>query len=496
MDSSVSSGSSAPIPRRTFVKSVSAASLGVAIGGVGSLSALETVTRRRRYAIVGVGHRSEMYVDAIVRDHGDAAELVGICDRNPGRLGVCRDLISARGGKPPSAYSAEQFGLMIGETKPDVVIVTVPCGNHHEYILRALDAGCDVITEKAMATTAEACARIIEARRRSGKTVRVTHNYRYSPPRTQLKELLMSGEIGDVLSVDFHWMLNTQHGADYFRRWHSQKEISGGLMVHKASHHFDLVNWWLSAVPVSVTATGKREFYTPAMAERLGLESYHERCHTCPETEKCSFHLDIAAEPRLKRLYLDQECYDGYFRDRCVWRPSINIEDTMNVLVTYDNGVTMSYSLNAFNAWEGYTIAFNGTKGRIEHSLVEESYIAGTGTIQGGIAAGGVKTRVMPLRGPSREIEPWTGVGSHGGGDAAMLADLFSPQAPADKYRRAADERAGAYAVLVGAAANQCFETGGRVEIGALVPGLGRPDFPAMPGRSESVPMPPKARIG
>ena len=59
----------------------------------------------------------------------------------------------------------------------------------------------------------------------------------------------MSGVIGDVLSVDFHWMLDTHHGADYFRRWHRNKQNSGGLMVHKATHHFDLVNWWLSSVP-------------------------------------------------------------------------------------------------------------------------------------------------------------------------------------------------------------------------------------------------------
>ena len=117
----------------------------------------------------------------------------------------------------------------------------------------------------------------------------------------------MSGVIGDVLSVDFHWLLDTVHGADYFRRWHANKANSGGLMVHKASHHFDLMNWWLSAVPVSVMANGKREFYTPRMAKRLGLQSHHERCHTCPEKGKCTFVLDLARNKNLKELYLDQE---------------------------------------------------------------------------------------------------------------------------------------------------------------------------------------------
>ena len=137
--------------------------------------------------------------------------------------------------------------------------------------MRALDAGCDCITEKPLTTTPEKAQRILDACKRNNRHVRVLFNYRYSPPRTQIKDLLMSGAIGDVLSVDFHWLLNTSHGADYFRRWHSQKEISGGLMVHKATHHFDLVNWWLGSDPEIVMAYGKKEFYTPAMAKRMGL---------------------------------------------------------------------------------------------------------------------------------------------------------------------------------------------------------------------------------
>ena len=98
----------------------------------------------------------------------------------------------------------------------------------------------------------------------------------------------MSGVIGEVLSLDFHWLLNIHHGADYFRRWHRNKENSGGLMVHKATHHFDLINWWLSSVPESVFAQGHRNFYTPKTADRYGLVNRTERCLTCPETT-CHF---------------------------------------------------------------------------------------------------------------------------------------------------------------------------------------------------------------
>jgi len=477
------------VDRRTFVKTLTAA--GLALGAAPAAFA-QAVAPRRRYAIVGCGSRHFMYQDAIEKTYKEHAQLVALCDLNPGRVEVAQARSTKNGAPVPPGYSNVDFEKMIKETKPDFVIVTTMDSTHADYIVRALEAGCDAITEKPLTTTAAMCQRILDATKRTGRHLRVTFNYRYSPPRTQVKDILMSGEIGDVLSVDFHWMLNTHHGADYFRRWHGEKKNSGGLMIHKASHHFDLVNWWLGALPVSVYATGKREFYTPAMAKRLGLESHHERCHTCPEQDKCGFFMSLANSPQLKALYLDQEKHDGYFRDRCVFAPHIDIEDTMNVLVTYDNKTTLAYSLNAFNAWEGYHVVFNGTKGRLEHSVVEQIYVnAGTSdSSQGAIAAGGVTTRVIPLRGAARNIEPWTGTGGHGGGDKVMLDEIFLADAPADKYLRASNEHAGAASILVGVAANECFKSGRPVKIADLVTGLQSPKYAPMPSRTGPVPMP------
>ena len=470
------------VDRRTLIKSAGAVALGIA-------SHAYSAAPRRRFAHVGLGSRARMYMTAITGKFRDGNELVAVCDSNEGRAALAAKTVAATGASKPQAYKAADFDRMIRETKPQTVIVTTPDAIHSEYIIRALDAGCDVITEKPMTTTAEKAQAILDACKRSGRHVRVTFNYRYSPPRTQVKDLLMSGEIGDVLSVDFHWLLNTVHGADYFRRWHSNKAISGGLMVHKATHHFDLVNWWLGAQPQVVQSTGMRQFYTPTMAKRMGLKSHHERCLTCPEKSACNFYFDLAANPGLKALYLDNEKYDGYFRDQCVWRPDISIEDTMNVMVRYDTGTTLSYSLNAFNSWEGYHIAFNGTKGRIEHEIVEQVGVAGADDTPGKIKDDGVRTRVIPLRGAPRDVEPWTGKGGHGGGDDVMLTEIFG-SAPADKYKRASDERGGAYSCLIGIAANRGFETGQPVKIDELVTGLTPPDRAPMPSRTASLPMP------
>ena len=455
------------------------------------LAAPAPLSVRRTYAIVGTGSRSQMYRDAIEQAYPTHATLVGLCDSNSGRLQLARDRAQSHGATPPPVYQAAEFARMLAERRPDYVIVTTPDATHDEYIIRAMEAGCDVITEKPLTTTAERCQRLLEAKQRTGRNLRVTFNYRYSPARTQVKDLLMRGEIGDILSVDFHWMLNTSHGADYFRRWHAHKDISGGLLIHKASHHFDLVNWWLGALPVTVQATGKRDFYTPAIAARFGLTAPGPRCHTCAEKSRCGFHLDLAATPGLKALYLDHEHHDGYLRDRCVFRPEIDIEDTMNVLVGYDNGATLAYSLNAFNAWEGYTIAFNGTLGRIEHSIVESTYVNGTDTVQGGIATDGVTTRLIALRGAPRTLTPWASTGGHGGGDEVMLGEIFLPATTKpDPYRRASDERGGAAAILVGLAANQSIATGQPVRIAELLTAFTPPATAPMPGRTDPLPMP------
>jgi len=448
---------------------------------------------RKRFAQVGLGGRARMFTNAVVETYADHCQMVGLCDNNEGRLRLAAEQVKDKAGAVPT-FAAEQFDRMIAETKPNCVIVTTKDCHHDEYICRAMELGCDVITEKPMTTDQHKCRRIVDTQKKTQRRCRVTFNYRYSPPRTQVKDLLMSGVIGEVLSVDFHWLLDTHHGADYFRRWHRNKANSGGLMVHKATHHFDLVNWWLSDVPESVFALGHRRFYTPQTADRYGLTRRGERCHGCPEAERCSFRLDLAGNENLTKLYLDNEKHDGYYRDRCVFSDQIDIEDSMNVVVAYAGGAKMSYSLNAFMPWEGYTVAFNGSKGRIEHTCQESVYINADGTVPGALEKEGTTIKIFPHRQPAYQVDIWTAAGGHGGGDSPLLEDIFAADPPADKYMRAADQRGGAYSILTGVAANESMATGQAVRIADLVGGIGRPDYPPMPAADESLVMVPNVK--
>ena len=448
---------------------------------------------RKRFAQVGLGGRARMFTNAVVETYADHCEMVGLCDSNEGRLRLAAEQVKDKAGAVPT-FAAAQFDRMIAETKPHCVIVTTKDCHHDEYICRAMELGCDVITEKPMTTDQHKCRRIVDTQKKTQRRCRVTFNYRYSPPRTQVKDLLMSGVIGEVLSVDFHWLLDTHHGADYFRRWHRNKANSGGLMVHKATHHFDLVNWWLSDVPESVFAIGHRRFYTPQTADRYGLTRRGERCHGCPEAERCPFRLDLAGNENLTKLYLDNEKHDGYYRDRCVFSDQIDIEDSMNVVVAYAGGAKMSYSLNAFMPWEGYTVAFNGSKGRIEHTCQESVYINADGTVPGALKKEGTTIKIFPHRQPAYQVDIWTAAGGHGGGDSPLLEDIFAANPPTDKYMRAADQRGGAYSILTGVAANESMATGQAVRIADLVGGIGRPDYPSMPAADEPLPMLPDVK--
>ena len=440
---------------------------------------------KTRYAQVGLGDRSILFTWAITQQYAENSELVAICDSNPGRIEL-RQLMAQANGADPVSYLPEDFDRMIHETRPDVVVVTTMDATHNRYICRAMELGCDVITEKPMTTDAEKCQRIINTQKATGQQVRVTFNYRYAPFRTQVKELLMTGVIGDIKSVDFHWLLDTRHGADYFRRWHRNKRNSGGLLVHKATHHFDLINWWLSDVPEKVYATGSRQFYTPETAERYGFSSHSERCLNCSVAVNCPFFMDLT-EGSWKILYLDQEHHDGYFRDRCVFSPEIDIEDNIQAVVNYRSGASLSYSLHAFMPWEGYTVSFNGSKGRLEHICMETSYTSGDGSVPGELIPQGTKISIHPHFQAAYDVEVDEGGGGHGGADPLLMADIFASEKPPDPYFRAADHRSGAYSILTGIAANHSIETGQSIHIDSLVQGLDLPDYPSMPTSDEKL---------
>ena len=402
------------------------------------------MTERRRYALIGTGNRgTTMWGRDLLNGWRSDVDLVAICDTNPLRAERARTMIKSNA---PIYTSIEET---LVQSKPELVIVCTQDSNHDDIIVAALESGADVITEKPMTTSVDKIRRIRDAERRTGKRVDVSFNYRYSPTAARLKELLVSGAIGTLTSVDFHWYLDNSHGADYFRRWHAYVKNSGSLFVHKATHHFDLLNWYIASDPETVSAFGELRKYGKAGPFR------GPRCKDCPHAQDCDYFLDISQDPFLDALYEDPSEIDGYMRDACVFREDIDIYDTMTANIRYANSVTVSYSLNAFMPIEGHAIAFNGTHGRMELRQLEKQPWETPDADE-----------ILLVRSYGKGVEriqvPHAG-GGHFGGDDRMRNMIFHNGA--DPLGQRAGSRAGAMSVMVGLAALESAQSARTVRI-------------------------------
>ncbi len=438
-------------------------------------------TQRKRYALVGTGGRAGMYVDAIHDRYHANAVMVGLCDLSQTRMDWYNQQLAEKfDAAPLPTYQADQFDQMIAETKPDVVIVTSMDSTHHLYITRAMELGCDAITEKPMTIDAAKARLIFDTIAKTGRNLRVTFNYRYAPIATTAYRLLREGVIGQPLHVNFQWVLDTFHGADYFRRWHREKDKSGGLLVHKATHHFDIINWWLQSYPQQVFAFGDLKFYGRQNAEARGEHYDYSRYTGERAAASDPFALRLDANDTLRELYLAAEKDTGYLRDRNVFGDNITAEDTMSVTARYRNGVLLTYSLIAYSPWEGYRVAITGDKGRLEVDLTEQvgrTFVSGQeetpifAPSDPAVIAqfGGSEIRVFPMFGRPYTVEIPAAEGGHGGADPVMLEQIFSPNPPPDPYQRAASHIDGAASILMGIAANESIATGKMVEVDALL---------------------------
>jgi predicted dehydrogenase len=452
--------------RRKFLANTAVAGAAVMLPSLETLA--NTTNAKLKIVQVGAGHRgSGFWGRNLVDTFKDTLDYVGVYDLNPGRSEYAKNLY---GG---NCKQYLDFDKMLDDNKPDYVIVTTVDSTHHEYIVKALNKGYNVITEKPLTTDETKLKLILDAEKSSGKKVIVAFNYRHSAHNTRLKELLALQRIGKITSVDFHWYLNVYHGADYFRRWHSIMDKGGSLWVHKATHHFDLLNWWLNSEPVEVSAYGSLEHYGKNNSFR------GTKCRGCEHKPNCKFYWDINKDKRLVDLYVKNEQHDGYMRDGCVWRNEIDIYDKMSAQIVYANGVTANYSLTTYSPYEGWKIAFNGMKGRIE-TWEDIPYLEKMATDQANRHATEMSNNNQAAKNDFRQIMVMDNfskdyemvnipkvAGGHGGGDQVMQRRIFIDKNDNPNHVMA-DTRDGAMSILIGIAARKSIKEKRPVKISEL----------------------------
>lgn len=457
------------ITRRKFVKTTGTALAASVVISPALGNILENTFVKKRVAMVGTGSRGSSFFGKFLKEeYGDVVTFVGLCDINKGRVEYAKKYIGLH------CPTFTNFDEMLEKVGIDILMVTTVDATHHEFIIKGLQKNIDVITEKPMTTDELKCQQIIDAQRNSKANLIMAFNYRYGKVFTKLKEIIESKEIGDLVSIDLNWYLNTYHGADYFRRWHGQRDKSGTLLLHKSAHHFDLLNWFIGSDPMEVYANGALEKYGKNGAFR------GKNCRSCAHTTECQFYWDMTQNENYMKLYADNEVYDNYYRDNCLFREEIDIYDKMSVLIKYANNVEVTYSLTTYSPFEGFRFAFNGKNGRLEthegipwrnttdedQSKLHEKEMSHTShTEEDQKFHEIVSQRTFEKY---KKIEfPYVRKG-HWGGDQLMFDEIFRGKSQYPTLKHPANVRDGSMAVLIGIAARKSIETGKPIKIAEL----------------------------
>ena len=171
--------------------------------------------KKLKYVHVGTGQRANMYLEALAGDYSDAGTICALCDTNQTRMDYWNNRLQKKFSIAPlPTYKAQDFDRMIAEIKPDKVIVTSMDRTHHKYIIRAMELGCDVITEKPMTTRDDLCRDILAAAEKLGAEV-------YMPP------LSLCGDNAAMIGAQAYYEYLAGNTADMSLNAYATKSILG-----------------------------------------------------------------------------------------------------------------------------------------------------------------------------------------------------------------------------------------------------------------------------
>jgi predicted dehydrogenase len=298
-------------------------------------------------AIIGIGQRGCTYIE-LVKQHPQV-KLAGLCDISKDRLAAFSEELGCQ--DVPKFYSVDE---LLEKCDFDAVVITTPDYTHMECALKCFAAGKHVMLEKPMTPKAEDCRKIIQASQNHNKILQIGFVLRCLPLFVEVKKVLESGAIGQLLSMNFSEAIGVLHGASYMRRWHRKSANSGGFLLAKCSHDLDLMNQLAGAYPVKVCSFGGRNFFNPEKQQATN-------CSLCND-KSCRFRFQGEF---VKLTPEDKANPSANNFDLCVFNNDNDMVDNQQVILEYANGVRGTFSLNLFAPVPKRKWEFIGTQGYI-----------------------------------------------------------------------------------------------------------------------------------
>jgi predicted dehydrogenase len=204
-----------------------------------------------RIGIIGTGDRVCSHGEVTFSTAADRCTVAALCDVAPDRLQDANGIYQEAFG--PSIALFEDYKEMLATAELDAVYVAGPNHLHRDMTVAALEAGCHVLCEKPMETTLAKVDEMIAAANRTGKILALGMQMHYWEHYHRIKEMLDAGVIGDIVQI---WC--TEYRGPYKERkdWVWEQAQSGGAIVEKNCHHYDIMDLWVGSLPTTVYATG------------------------------------------------------------------------------------------------------------------------------------------------------------------------------------------------------------------------------------------------
>ena len=430
--------------RRDFLKSAGLIAAGTALTGQaasakavfgaaapadGDLNSLEipikhlhpSIDKPISVIVIGAGSRGRTY-SRYAEMFPQGMKVVGVSDILPHRVKFLGDKHNVA---PEMRFGHFREVFASGKKLADAVLICTPDDRHYEPCMKALSLGYDVLLEKPCAQTEKECRDIVAQAKKYGRMVAVCHVLRYSPYFIAMRQVLRSGVIGDIVSIQHMEPIQYAHMAHSYVRgnWRNSKETTP-IILAKSCHDLDMLRWLIDKPCKTIVADGSLHLFKAENAPEGAPLKCTDGCPheaTCPysaidiyvrrKAHLGVFDLNGNRDPEFIMQRLKAPAYDSYAR--CVYHCDNDQPDHYVAEMVFEGGETAAFSMEAFSPRGGRRTRVMGTKG----------YIEGDGAV---FTVTDFRTGKQQIWNKKLSDIPEYKDAGHGGGDMALARDFVN----------------------------------------------------------------------
>lgn len=338
--------------------------------------------RKLKAVLIGAGSRGIIYTD-VMANMSDKFEVIAVAEPIDSR----RNYIKEKHSIPDKLCFRDWRPLFELGKIADIAVIATMDQDHFEPTMKAIELNYSLLLEKPISDNPLECKKIADAADKAGVKAVICTVLRYTDLFMSLKNIIDSGQIGDIVSINHEECVGNVHQSHSFvrGRWGNEKR-SSCMLLQKSCHDLDILQWLVDKPLKKVQSFGTLTYFTEKNAPS-GAADY---CILgCPEGGKCPYNA--------VKLYLDDKEND-WFRDactnsvspsdeavekalrttqygKCVFKCDNDVVDHQTVNMLFDGDITVTFTMNAFNKG-GRFIHIMGTKGEVRAAMTDDAPIS------------------------------------------------------------------------------------------------------------------------